>query len=46
MCIEVKKNLGQGTALGKHVVQLAAYVTERTESLCQRYTGVLTDGRL
>ena len=43
-CIEVKKRLRPGRALQNAVDQLGAYVSERTDSLGQRYVGILTDG--
>ena len=43
-CIEVKKRLRPGKALQDAVRQLGGYVAERTESLGQRYVGILTDG--
>ncbi|MFN2504280.1 MAG: N-6 DNA methylase [Acidimicrobiales bacterium] len=45
-CIEVKKELRPGASLDRAVEQLGAYVLERTESLGQRFTGILTDGQL
>jgi len=44
VCVEVKKRLRPGPTLDQAVDQLGAYVLERTESLGQRYVGVLTDG--
>ena len=43
--IEVKKELRPGVALDRWVEQLGRYVAERADSLGQRYTGILTDGR-
>ena len=43
-CIEVKKKLRPGKSLQDAVKQLGGYVAERTESLGQRYVGILTDG--
>lgn len=43
-CIEVKKRLAPGKSLDQAVTQLGSYVAERTESLGQRYVGILTDG--
>ena len=45
-CIEVKKRLRPGKALQDAVEQLGGYVAERTESLGQRYVGILTDGSI
>ena len=43
--IEVKKSLSSPPKLETARVQLAGYVSDRTEELGQRYVGVLTDGR-
>lgn len=45
-CIEVKKALRPGRSLDLAVDQLGGYVAERTNSLGQRYIGLLTDGSL
>lgn len=42
--IEVKKDLRTGSVLDEAIEQLAGYVSTRTETLQQRYVGVLTDG--
>lgn len=42
--IEVKKDLRVGNVRSEAVEQLAGYVRQRSESVDQRYVGVLTDG--
>jgi SAM-dependent methyltransferase len=41
---EVKRDLRVGNVRAEAVEQLARYVTDRTETMQQRYVGVLTDG--
>lgn len=45
LCVfEVKRDLRKGNVLKEAEVQLAGYVAARTQTMLQRYVGVLTDG--
>lgn len=43
-CIEVKKDLRAGNTLAEARGQLAGYVRRQSETMGQRYVGILTDG--
>lgn len=44
VCIEVKRQITEGTRRDEAIVQLGGYVADQTAALGRRYVGVLTDG--